>query len=75
MFTFFKSLSNIFVNCKLIKKGARIAICKTDLGFFNIYHADHVLVCTAHFHLIHDFPKIKARTDLLKFFYFRTSWI
>ena len=61
MFTLSKSLSNIFVNCKLIKKGACIAVCKANLGSFNINDAYKVVVCTAHFDLIYDFPKIKAK--------------
>ena len=63
MLTLCKSLSNIFVSCKLTKTGARIAVSKTNLGSFNIYDSYKVVVYTAHFHLIHDFPKLKARTS------------
>ena len=62
MLTLCKSLSNKFINRKLIKKGAYIAVSKTNLESFNIYEDYKIIVCTAHFHLIHDFPKIKAQT-------------
>ena len=73
MFILCKSLSNIFVNCKLIKTGACIAVSKTNFGSLNINDGYKVVVCTAHFHLIYEFPKIKAQTQLSKFIYFRTS--
>ena len=50
----------LFVNCKLIKTSACIAVSKTNLGSSNINDGYKVVVCTAHFHLIHDFPRIKV---------------
>ena len=49
MITLWKFLTNIFVHCKLIKKGAYIAASITNLGSFNIYESYKIKVCTVHF--------------------------
>lgn len=61
MLTLYKSLLDIFVKCKLVKKGAYIVVSKTNLGYVNIHEGYKILLSTAHFHLINDFIKIKAR--------------